>query len=51
MKCPFCQDSLTIREYAWTHTHPTAWGRPIGGALMAVGVMHVTIAVLMFLGR
>ena len=51
MNCPYCPASLSVREYAWTHTHPTVWGRPIGGALMLVGFFHIAIAVLMFSGR
>lgn len=45
MTCPFCRAPLSVREYAWTHTHPTKWGRWIGTAMMMVGAFTVVAGI------
>jgi len=46
MTCPFCKAPLTVREYAFTHLHPTPEGRRLGAALMVLGAAFVVLAFL-----
>lgn len=44
MTCPVCHHELTLREYAWTHVHPTREGRIMGIAIMAFGALCIIMA-------
>lgn len=46
MSCPVCHAELTPREWAWSHTHPSKWGRWIGIAMMMVGAFTAAIGLL-----
>jgi hypothetical protein len=50
MTCPVCQARLSIREYAWSHTHPTRAGRWVGIGMMMAGGFAAGVGLLEKLG-
>lgn len=43
MTCPYCRAPLNVREYAWTHRHPSRIGRLLGAAMMVAGTLTAAI--------
>jgi hypothetical protein len=46
-----CKATITPREYAWGHFHPTKGGQRVGIGLMMAGGFAATIGLLERLGR
>jgi len=50
VKCPYCPARLSIREYAWTHTHRSRAGRWVGIGMMMVGGFAAGVGLLEKIG-